>query len=123
MLADDAIDAAQVQRLAIAPAEATDLLAETGDVAEQAERGVVEFLSLLGQLETAVAAPAQGIAQAHLQVAHQHAQARQAGVQARLGGSEAAGLDDGAEGAQHAQVDVVEVAQHSRPMAFGPPSL
>lgn len=44
MLADDAIDAAQVQRLAIAPAEAADLLAETGDVAEQAERGVVEFL-------------------------------------------------------------------------------
>lgn len=42
-----------MQRLLIAPAEEPrTLLAETGDVAEQAERGVVEFLPLLGQLET-----------------------------------------------------------------------
>ena len=112
VLPDHAVDAAQVQGFAGASAQAGDLLAEALDVDEQALGRVVQLLAFLGELEAAAAASAQRITQAQFEVAHQHAQARQAGVQAHLGGGEAAGLDYGAEGAQQAQVDVGKVAQH-----------
>ena len=112
VLAKHAIHATQLKDLAVAPTQAGDLLTEALDVGEQAERRVVELLALIGELEAAAAAPAERIAQTQLQIPHQHAQARQAGIQAHLGGGEAACLDNGAEGAQQAQVDIGKIAQH-----------
>lgn len=90
------------------------MLAKALDVGEQQLCCLEQLLALIGQLKSAAAAPAQGVAQALLKVPDHHAQSRQAGVEPCLGCGEPAGINDGAEHPQHPQINIGKASQHGR---------
>ncbi|MNG23280.1 hypothetical protein D3C84_1078650 [compost metagenome] len=73
--ADQAVHRADLQAFPGQPAEAVGLQAKAFDIAEQALGRIEELVAFLGQLEAAAAAPAEGAAEALLEITHRDAEA------------------------------------------------
>ena len=111
---DEVVGEADVQLAAQVLVQAVDLGAEALQGAEQLQRRLVHLAAFLGQGEAGAAALAQAQAEALLQVAHLLADGRAADAQHALGGREAAALDDAAEDAQQADIEVADLGQRFR---------
>ena len=93
---------------------AARLVAEALDGDEQPPRRLQQVFALGRQAEAALAALAQAVAQARLQLGHLDADAGLAQAQFALRGAEAAALHHGDEEPQQLQVEVAQLAEHGR---------